>query len=36
VYVEEGGDDVWAPHVIEMEGGIVPGVFWDIRKYRRL
>jgi hypothetical protein len=27
---EEGGDDVWALHVIEMEKGTVPGVFWKI------
>jgi hypothetical protein len=35
-HVEEGGDDIWAPHVMQMERGAVAGVFHGIRKYKRL
>lgn len=32
----EEGDDMWTSHVIVMERGAAAGVFWAIRKYRRL
>jgi hypothetical protein len=32
---EEGevGDDGWTPRVIDMERGVVGGVFWGVQKY---